>query len=235
MIQNFSLRVSTIIDHAARFHPNRPVIGRDLDGRIINSTRAKVLREAKQLASALRRLAVKKGDVIGVMAWNTVRQLSVWCGIPGAGGVQRYLKQKEDAVNADGWLGTGDVATIDPNGYVRITDRSKDMIKSGGEWISSIEMENCAVAHADIAEAAAVAVPHPKRNERPVLRPVALPGASPDKAEIISLLEKRFAKWQLPDDILFVGELPHTATGKISKLELRQGLSDQGYQLPNKG
>ncbi len=150
----------------------------------------------------------------------------------GAAVVQRYLKEDTDALDADGWFDTGDVAVMDANGYVRITDRSKDVIKSGGEWISSIEMENCAVAHPGVAEAAAVAVPHEKWDERPVLVLVAMPGKHPDKAEIMSLLEKRFAKWQLPDDILLVEDLPHTATGKISKLELRQRLKDQGYVLP---
>lgn len=151
----------------------------------------------------------------------------------GAAVVRRYLKAEEDAVDSDGWFDTGDVAVMDANGYVRITDRSKDVIKSGGEWISSIEMENAAVAHPDVMEAAAVAIPHPKWDERPVLAIVPVDGKTPDPAEIMSLLEKHFAKWQLPDDIFMVDELPHTATGKVSKLELRQRLKDQGYSLPD--
>jgi len=150
----------------------------------------------------------------------------------GASVVDRYLKDKKDATDADGWFDTGDVAVMDANGYVRITDRSKDVIKSGGEWISSIEMENAAVAHADVAEAAAVAIPHPKWDERPVLVIVPMPEKTLNRAEIMSLLEKRFAKWQLPDDIIEVADLPHTATGKISKLDLRKRLQDQGYKLP---
>lgn len=150
----------------------------------------------------------------------------------GASVVDRYLKQDKDATDANGWFDTGDVAVMDANGYVRITDRSKDVIKSGGEWISSIEMENAAVAHPEVSEAAAVAMPHPKWDERPVLVIVPMAGKTPDKAEIMSLLEKRFAKWQLPDDIIEVGDLPHTATGKISKLALRARLRDQGYRLP---
>lgn len=150
----------------------------------------------------------------------------------GAAVVQRYLKAEGEAVAPDGWFDTGDVAVMDAGGYVRITDRSKDVIKSGGEWISSIEMENAAVAHPDVAEAAAVAVPHPKWDERPVLLIVPVSGANPDPTEIMSILEKHFAKWQLPDDILIVEDLPHTATGKISKLDLRQRLVDQGYTLP---
>jgi fatty-acyl-CoA synthase len=149
----------------------------------------------------------------------------------GAAVVRRYLKAEADAVDADGWFDTGDVATMDANGYVRITDRSKDIIKSGGEWISSIELENAAVAHPDVAEAAAVGVPHPKWGERPVLVVVPRPGRAPDAASITALLAGRFAKWQLPDDILFMEELPHTATGKISKLSLRRRLAEQGYAL----
>jgi len=145
--------------------------------------------------------------------------------------VRRYLKATDDAAAADGWFDTGDVATIDANGYVRITDRSKDIIKSGGEWISSIALENAAVGHPDVAEAAAVGIPHPKWGERPVLVVVLREGRGPDAPGIAALLAERFPKWQLPDDILFVDELPHTATGKISKLGLRRRLADEGYAL----
>ena len=145
--------------------------------------------------------------------------------------VQRYLQAEKDATDADGWFDTGDIATMDANGYVRITDRSKDIIKSGGEWISSIELENAAIAHPDVAEAAAVAIPHSKWGERPVLVVVLREGSTADAQALASLLADRFPKWQLPDDILFVDELPHTATGKISKRHLRQRLSEQGYAL----
>jgi len=149
----------------------------------------------------------------------------------GPGVVRRYLKAESDAAGPEGWFDTGDMATMDANGYVRITDRAKDVIKSGGEWISSIELENAAVAHPDVAEAAAIGVPHPKWGERPVLVVVLRTGRAPDPAGIAALLAARFAKWQLPDDILFVEELPHTATGKVSKLSLRKRLADQGYAL----
>jgi fatty-acyl-CoA synthase len=149
----------------------------------------------------------------------------------GAAVVRRYLKADADATGAGGWFDTGDVATMDANGYVRITDRTKDIIKSGGEWISSIELENAAVAHPDVAEAAAIGMPHPKWGERPVRVVVPRPGCAPDANAISALLAGRFAKWQLPDDILFVEELPHTATGKISKLNLRRRLAEQGYAL----
>ena len=146
--------------------------------------------------------------------------------------VGRYLHAEGPATDADGWFDTGDVATIDPNGYVRITDRSKDVIKSGGEWISSIDLENAAVSHPDVAEAAAIGIAHPKWDERPILVVVRHPGTDPDKQSILDTVAARFAKWQVPDDVVFMDALPHTATGKISKLTLRAQLSAQGYVLP---
>ena len=153
--------------------------------------------------------------------------------IRGPGVVKRYLKQDADVVDAHDWFDTGDAATMDPNGYVRITDRFKDVIKSGGEWISSIDMENAALAHPEVFEAAAIGVPHPKWDERPVLLVVPQPGKSPDPEKVIDLLRPHFAKWQLPDEVLFVDEIPHTATGKISKLSIRRMLDERGYQLPD--
>ena len=152
--------------------------------------------------------------------------------IRGPGIVRRYLKQEQDTIDGDSWFDTGDAATIDPLGYVRITDRFKDVIKSGGEWISSIEMENYALGHPDVAEAAAVGIPHPKWDERPVLVVVKTPGGNPSKEAILDLCAKKFAKWQVPDDVVFVDEIPHTATGKISKLTLRQKLAEMGYKHP---
>ncbi|RED14192.1 long-chain-fatty-acid--CoA ligase [Pontivivens insulae] len=157
-------------------------------------------------------------------------QGKLWCRGPAI--VGSYLHSGESATDADGWFDTGDVATIDRHGYVRITDRSKDVIKSGGEWISSIDLENAAVGHADVAEAAAVGIPHPKWDERPILVVVPVPGTSPAKEDILSLVAAKFAKWQVPDDVVFVEELPHTATGKISKLTLRDQLKARGYTLP---
>ncbi len=145
--------------------------------------------------------------------------------------VRRYVGAETDTVDAEGWLDTGDVATIDANGYVRITDRSKDIIKSGGEWISSIDLENAAVAHPDVAEAAAIGLPHPKWGERPVLVVVPREGRNPDPDAIRALLVPHFARWQLPDRILFLDALPHTATGKISKLTLRKQLAAEGVTL----
>ena len=153
--------------------------------------------------------------------------------VRGSGVVRRYLKQEADSTDAQGWFDTGDAATVTPLGYVRITDRFKDVIKSGGEWISSIDLENFAVGHPDVAEAAAVAVAHPKWDERPVLVIVPRPGKSPPPAEIIDRLRPHFAKWQLPDDVILVEEIPHTATGKISKLRLRELLDGMGYRHPD--
>ena len=136
----------------------------------------------------------------------------------------------EEAFNAEGWFDTGDVSTIDEWGYMQITDRSKDVIKSGGEWISSIELENVAVGCAGVAEAAAIGLPHPKWDERPLLIIVKKPGADLSKAQVMAHLEGKIAKWWMPDDVTFVEEIPHTAAGKISKLQLREKFKD--HRLP---
>jgi 3-(methylthio)propionyl---CoA ligase len=126
----------------------------------------------------------------------------------------------------DDWFMTGDVCKIEADGSVVITDRSKDVIKSGGEWISSIDLENIAVAHPAIAEAAVIGVKHPKWDERPVVVVVKKPGSEVSKAELLKFYEGKIARWWMPDDVIFVNELPHTATGKLSKLTLRQQLKD---------
>lgn len=135
----------------------------------------------------------------------------------------------ESAIDDEGWFGTGDVASISREGFLNITDRSKDLIKSGGEWISSLDVENLAMAHPHIANCAVIAVPHPKWEERPVL--IAVPAVDePDPDDIRTHLEGQLAKWQMPDDIVFVDDLPLTATGKVSKLALRKTYAD--YKLP---
>ncbi len=133
-----------------------------------------------------------------------------------------YKRSAEEVFEADGWFNTGDVATICPLGYMQITDRTKDVIKSGGEWISSIELENLAVAHPAVAQAAAIAIPHSKWQERPLLVVVLKPGASASRDELLQFLAGKVAKWWIPDDVAFVEKLPLTATGKLSKLQLRQ-------------
>jgi fatty-acyl-CoA synthase len=136
---------------------------------------------------------------------------------------------KKDAAG-NGWFPTGDVVTIDPDGYIQITDRSKDVIKSGGEWISSIDLENVAVAHPAVQEAAVIGIRHPKWDERPILVVVKKAGQEVSKADLLKFYEGKIAKWWMPEDVVFVAELPHTATGKLSKLTLRQQMKD--YKLP---
>jgi fatty-acyl-CoA synthase len=135
-----------------------------------------------------------------------------------------------EILDAEGFFDTGDVATMDEHGYMQITDRSKDVIKSGGEWISSIELENLAVGHPDVAEAAVIGVRHPKWDERPLLIIVPKKDRRPDKQELLRFFEGKVAKWWLPDDVVFVSEIPHTATGKIQKMTLREQFRD--YRLP---
>ncbi|MGH3260541.1 MAG: AMP-binding enzyme, partial [Trebonia sp.] len=132
-----------------------------------------------------------------------------------------YGDEPGSAVDEGDWFTTGDVATIDPEGVMEITDRSKDVIKSGGEWISSIQLENIAVSHPDVAEAAVIAATHPKWDERPVLIVVPRPGATVDPASVLALYEGKVAKWWVPDAVVVEAALPHTATGKIQKTVLR--------------
>jgi 3-(methylthio)propionyl---CoA ligase len=141
-----------------------------------------------------------------------------------------YFKGEGGDPLKDGWFPTGDVVTIDPDGYIQITDRSKDVIKSGGEWISSIDLENIAVAHPAVQEAAVIGIRHPKWDERPIVIAVKKQGQEVSKEELLKFYEGKIAKWWMPDDVLFVADLPHTATGKLSKLTLRQKFSD--YRLP---
>ncbi|HTR13189.1 MAG TPA: long-chain-fatty-acid--CoA ligase [Roseiarcus sp.] len=137
--------------------------------------------------------------------------------------ISGYFKgEGGEVVDADGWLGTGDVATIDADGYVQLTDRLKDVIKSGGEWISSIEIENLAMSHPDVFEAAVIAVAHPVWQERPLLIVHPREGRKPEKKALLDFLAGKLPKWQVPDDVVFVDSLPHTATGKLLKTELRQ-------------
>jgi fatty-acyl-CoA synthase len=133
-------------------------------------------------------------------------------------------------LDGNGYFDTGDVATMDRYGYMQITDRSKDVIKSGGEWISSIDLENLAIGHPKVAEAAVIGVRHPKWDERPLLVIVMKKGEAAAKEDILGFMRGKIATWWMPDDVVFVDEIPHTATGKIQKMTLRERFRD--YQLP---
>ena len=147
--------------------------------------------------------------------------------------VKRYFKAEADAVIAGQWFDTGDVALLHPDGTLQLTDRTKDVIKSGGEWISSVELENAAVGHPAVAEAAAIGIYHPKWDERPILVVVRKAGVEVGADEIRAFLADKVAKWWLPDAVEFVAEIPHTGTGKISKKDLREQFKD--YKLEGAG
>jgi fatty-acyl-CoA synthase len=144
--------------------------------------------------------------------------------------ISDYFKSEGGSPLVDGWFPTGDVATIDPDGYMQITDRSKDVIKSGGEWISSIDVENVAVAHPAVAMAACIGIRHPKWDERPIIAVVRRSGIDVSRDELLAFYEGKIAKWQVPDDVVFVDAIPLGGTGKMQKTKLREQLKD--YVLP---
>ena len=163
------------------------------------------------------------------LLWDGVAFGEVW--VRGPWIASGYFKgEGGDKLDNEGFFPTGDIATIDADGYLQLVDRTKDVIKSGGEWVSSIDLENAAMGHPDVAEAAVIAVPHPKWQERPLLLVVAREGKSPSRDDILEHLAGQVAKWWLPDDVVFLDELPHTATGKVLKLELRKQFRD--HRLP---
>jgi fatty-acyl-CoA synthase len=141
-----------------------------------------------------------------------------------------YYRNADNILDAEGFFDTGDVATVDRYGYMQITDRAKDVIKSGGEWISSIDLENLAVGHPMVAEAAVIGIRHPKWDERPLLVIVPKKGEKLSKTEMLDFMKDKIAKWWMPNDVVFVEEIPHTATGKIQKTALRDKFKD--YVLP---
>jgi fatty-acyl-CoA synthase len=168
-------------------------------------------------------------DAGGKLAWDgkTFGRLKV----RGAAVAKSYFKEGHSLLDEEGFFDTGDVSTIDHFGYMQITDRAKDVIKSGGEWISSIDLENLAVGHPGVAEAAVIGVKHPKWDERPLLVIVLKKGQTASKDDIIGFMQGKIAKWWIPDDVVFVDEIPHTATGKILKTALRERFKT--YALPN--
>lgn len=152
--------------------------------------------------------------------------------VRGASVLRRYYKDDVDALDQEGFFDTGDVATMDVHGYMHITDRAKDVIKSGGEWISSIALENLAVGHPQVAEAAVIGVCHPKWGERPLLIAVLKPGEAVTREDLLNYMQGKITAWWIPDDVVFVDQIPHTATGKILKTALREAYKD--YALPNR-
>jgi fatty-acyl-CoA synthase len=144
--------------------------------------------------------------------------------------ISSYFKGEGGDPLVDGWFPTGDVATIDADGFMQITDRSKDVIKSGGEWISSIDVENIAMAHPGVAMAACIGVPHPKWDERPLLVVVKKPGSTLGRDELLAFYDGKVAKWQVPDDVVFVDAIPLGATGKMQKMKLREQFGS--HRLP---
>lgn len=141
-----------------------------------------------------------------------------------------YNDERTAEAFRDGWLYTGDIAVLTKEGYIKITDRTKDLIKSGGEWISSVDLENALMSHPDVLEAAVIAVPHPKWLERPLACVVLKEDATATKEQLLQFIEQDFAKWWLPDDIVFLDEIPKTSVGKFLKAKLREDLKD--YELP---
>jgi fatty-acyl-CoA synthase len=141
-----------------------------------------------------------------------------------------YYGNSDHLLDDDGFFDTGDVATIDAHGYMQITDRAKDVIKSGGEWISSIDLENIAVGHPAVAEAAVIGIPHPKWGERPLLLIVRKKDQTLSKEDILAFIKDKVASWWVPDEVRFIDDIPHTATGKISKKTLREQFKDFRFE-----
>ncbi|HTS55727.1 MAG TPA: 3-(methylthio)propionyl-CoA ligase [Burkholderiales bacterium] len=188
--------------HAIQNKQGRPIFGVEM--KIVDDTGAELPRDGKAF-----------GDLLVRGPWIC----------------SQYFKGEGGDPLRDGWFPTGDVATLDPDGFMQITDRSKDVIKSGGEWISSIDLENTAMAHPAVAEAAVVGVRHPKWDERPLLLVVRKQGAQLTREDMLAFFEGRVAKWWMPDDVVFLDALPHTATGKLLKTKLRDDFKD--HKLPS--
>ena len=182
------------------------------------------LRMKQGLPGAFLELRVRNEN--GEVPWDgvTMGELEV----RGAYVASAYYRPEEDTgcFTADGWFRTGDIASIDPQGYVEIRDRSKDLIKSGGEWISSVALEGALMGHPAVAEAAVVGVSHPKWQERPLAAVVLREGRTATSAELLAHIDGRFPTWWLPDEIVFVPEIPRTSTGKFLKSALRESLRD---------
>jgi fatty-acyl-CoA synthase len=162
------------------------------------------------------------GDRVATLAWNNFRHFEIEHGVTGLGAVWHAINPRLISSQEDDWFNTGDLAVMDGNNYIQLTDRAKDVIKSGGEWISSIDVENLAAGCPGVAEAAVIGIPHPKWEERPLLVVVPAAGATVTARSIAAHLEGKIAKWWMPDDVVFVDALSYGATGKIQKMELRR-------------
>jgi fatty-acyl-CoA synthase len=189
------------------------------------------LRAAQGIASIGVELRVVEPGTTDELPWDGEQSGELQARGPWIAATYYNDERAPESFTGDGWLRTGDVATIDPNGYVRLVDRTKDLIKSGGEWISSVEIENELMAHPKVAEAAVIGVAHPKWSERPLACVVVKPGESLTKEEVLDYLRPTLAKWQLPDDVVFIDEVPKTSVGKFSKKDLRSRFAD--YVLPD--
>jgi fatty-acyl-CoA synthase len=188
------------------------------------------VRTSAGIAPAGVELRIVDSDTREILAWDgeTSGELEA----RGPWIAKQYYRTAEpgEQYSPDGWLRTGDVATISELGYVRLVDRTKDLVKSGGEWISSVDLENQIMGHPKVAEAAVIAVPHPKWAERPLACVVVKPGEELSKEEVLEYLATKLSRWQLPDDVVFIDEVPKTSVGKFSKKTLRDKFA--GYQLP---
>jgi fatty-acyl-CoA synthase len=165
------------------------------------------------------------------LPWDGESSGELQCRGPWVTGTYYNDPRAGESFTEDGWLRTGDVATVDPTGRIRLVDRTKDLIKSGGEWISSVEIENELMAHPKVKEAAVIGIPHPRWSERPVACVVVQPGEELTKEEILDFIRPHLAKWQVPDDVIFIDEVPKTSVGKFSKRTLRDRYAD--YALPD--
>jgi fatty-acyl-CoA synthase len=164
----------------------------------------------------------------GFVSWDGATMGELEVRGPWVASAYHNSTDENDRFTADGWLRTGDIVTIDPRGYVEITDRAKDVIKSGGEWISSVALENALMGHPAVAEAAVIAVPHPKWGERPLAVVVLKEGHEATAQELLSYLERGFARWWIPDGVEFVTEIPRTSVGKFRKSALRERFQNFG-------
>lgn len=188
--------------------------------------RATMLKAGRVLFGTEIKLVAEGGEIPPL---QSIKRGALW--VRGPWTARAYFKEEyPPIVDEDGWFPTGDVAALDEYGYIQILDRTKDVIKSGGEWISSIDIENIIYGHPDIHQAAVIGVRHPKWEERPLLVVSPMPGTSPTKQAILDYLRPKVASWWLPDDVIFVDHMPMTATGKIRKASLREKFS--GYALP---